>query len=143
MKPEIQIFEHVESSEGYDIHAVMKFIGDKYNIDCYDFYNSLSHFDKWADEKGYKEPEGKKCSSNQIWYAEYIKDPKGDALRPPYKEVMTWYVDKYMPDQNINEMIMLKKDFVKKKLPEHIKIFSDYVFAEFGENVTLVLIRED
>lgn len=145
MKPQIQNFEKVESAEGFDIHEVMNYISEKYNFDCYDVYNSHKHFDTWCDSKGYGEidPEGKRRSSSNIWFAEYNQDPKGMKLCPKYVNVLDWFVEKYMPDQTYNEFHITEKTFSGKKIPQHMKTFAQYLFTEFGENVTLVLSHED
>lgn len=147
MKPQEQTFEHTESAKGYDIFEVIDFIKEKYGIDGYDFYGSREHFGKWADKKGYKDKDkdaqGNTRNSSQIWYAEYVNDPQGEAVCPPYKDVIEWFINEYLADQLINEMEMDQEEFKAMELPEHIKVFSDYVFKEFGKNVTLILTHEN
>lgn len=145
MKPEIQEFEKVESAQGYDIHEVMNFICEKYGFDCYDVFDSGSHFDKWCDKKGYgqKDSEGKKRSSSNLWFAEYSQDKEGLTKCPEYVSVLDWFIDKYMPDQTYNEFDVSIVDFGKPDTPEYMKEFAHYLFAEFGTELNLVLSFED
>lgn len=144
-KPEIQEFEKVESAQGYDIHEVMNFISEKYGFDCYDVFDSGSHFNKWCDSKGYgkTDPAGKERSSSNIWFAEYQKDPEGNAKCPQYATVIDWFIDKHMPDQTYNEFNVDIADFAGAEVPDYMKEFAHYLFAEFGTELTLVLSFED
>ena len=145
MKPEIQEFSHCEEATGYDIHEVMNFISEKYGMDCYDIYDSGSHFNKWCDSKGYGEtdPQGKLRSASNVWFAEYQADPHGYAVCPKYVNVLDWFIEKHMPDQRYNEFYVDITDFAGNDVPEYMKEFAHYLFAEFGTELTLVLSFDD
>lgn len=143
-KPEILEFVDTKSYTGYDIHEVMNFISEKYGFDCYDVYDSGSHFDKWCDKKHYGDvdPEGKKRSHSNIWFKEYQRDKEGEAQCPKYVSVLDWFIEENLPDQEINEFEVNFEDLNNEKSPDYIKDFAYFFFAEFDDNTKLILSFE-
>ena len=57
--------------------------------------------------------------------------------------VLDWFIEKYMPDQRYNEFYVDITDFAGNDVPEYMKEFAHYLFAEFGTELTLVLSFDD
>lgn len=70
----------------YILSNVVNQIGKLLDVDPYDLYGSMHHFDHWCDQKGYGEfdPEGKERSKSNIWFLEYKNATNGEQKCPPY-----------------------------------------------------------
>lgn len=81
----------------FDYHECIEFLEQKHNVDFRDWAKSHGHFNSWCDKKGLGQldPEGKLRGSSQIWFAQYSKDPKGMANRPPYQDFWHFLIDLY------------------------------------------------
>lgn len=123
----------------YDYDEVIRFIESKYKIKVRDFADSSSHFNKWANKKGYKgkDPAGKDRGSSQIWYAEYKKDPEGYAVCPPYQDFWHWILDQVEvergADIDLDVAEWLDDEDVEK--PEFVKTILQYLKSEFGDEI--------
>jgi hypothetical protein len=78
----------------YEYSELIQYLERQYGFVSEDSTESHSHFDKWADAKGYtkrkKDPDGSLRGSSQVWYAEYQDDPTGAACRPTSKSFRLW-----------------------------------------------------
>jgi hypothetical protein len=118
---------------GYDIHEVMLYVEHRYQLHCYDVFESGKHFDKWCDAKGYgdKDPAGKKRDQSNIWFAEYQDDPHGNEDRPPLVTVLDWLDRKYdIYAHEVKAFQMIDDDF--DNAPAHMKEFAKHVKKLFG-----------
>ena len=143
-KPDYLKFTEIKNYEGYDIHEVMNFIGEKYGFDCYDVYDSGNHFDKWCNKKHYGEidSEGKKRSESNIWFKEYQNDAEGEVKCPKFLSVLDWFIEKNLPDQEINEFEVNFEELNNETSPDYIKDFAYVFFAEFPSGTKLILTFE-
>lgn len=122
--------------EGYSLKEVLRFIENKYKIDMHDYLHSHSHFNTWADAKGYgdNDPEGKKRNASQIWWAEYQADPQGNALRPAYQNFWHWFISQY--DNNYNESFYFEVDeHLEDDLPDFVRTILGFIKDEFGGTI--------
>ncbi len=124
----------------YDYHDSMAYLEEKYKFDSRDFSQCHGHFGKWADAKGYKgkDPEGKDRNSSQIWYAEYMADPNGDATCPPYEDFWHWMIDNY-EISNGEEFTFLIKQHIEEEdeHPEFVETILKYWQQEFGDEIEI------
>jgi hypothetical protein len=78
----------------YQYLAFIRYLEQKYGFKSEGSGQEDSHFDKWADARGYtahkRDPEGKDRLSSQIWYTEYQNDPHGAAAAPKKKSFHRW-----------------------------------------------------
>lgn len=95
---------HVEYNWSDIQVAICKKLGIKEER-FWDMKNSHSHFNKWCKKKGYKDkdPDGIPKDSSQIWFAEYLSDPEGNAKRPPYRSLWHFALNNVIPDYMSND----------------------------------------
>jgi hypothetical protein len=78
----------------YRYQDVIQYLENRYGFDSENASESETHFEKWADAKGYtekkKDPQGRHRRSSQIWYQEYQDDPEGAACRPKTRSFRLW-----------------------------------------------------
>lgn len=137
-KPTKPKIKHYCTEKAYDVHDVMNYIDAKYGSDCYDVFGSGKHFDAWCDAQGYgqKDPEGKKRSHSNIWFAEYQKNPDGQAKCPPYETVLDQLDKVYC----IYAQPVIVFDFDKAEFSnssDYMKEFAERVEKEFGDAVRM------
>jgi hypothetical protein len=121
----------------YDLDAILDFIEKKYKINYSDFHGSHSHYEQWckSNHLGKTDSEGKSRRESNIWYAQYQKDPKGEALCPPYEDFYGWFMDWYQ-DYDYDEVFGFSVKFdIENASSESIKKFLGYILEEFGDDI--------
>jgi len=119
-----------------DYHEIMHYLEAKYKFQSRDYANSHPHFSKWAKAKGYngKDPEGKALNSSQIWYAEYMADPKGNAECPPYLDFWHWLIDQFFDFHNGCEQTLFVAQWLQDETnPAFVNTILGYMQAEYGD----------
>ena len=124
----------------YDIHEVIEYIGKKYKINPYDFYDSSLHFNSWCDAQGYgkKDPQGKDRNSSQIWFQAYQTDPQGNKMCPPYEDFWKYFIDWYSPQTN--ELIIFDvKEHLSHTNSKMMTKMLNLIELEFGNEIECML----
>lgn len=102
-----------------------------------DLKESHNHFNKWADDKGYrknkKDSDGKDRNSSNIWYQEYMNDPTGDAMRPEYCDLWHVALKTIVPDDMHNDSIvtMYPLDDFEEEKETYTKAYGDWTIPFF------------